>query len=286
MIMELHATIRKPSVAGSFYPYDREQLEQQMLLALAREKDNLQRITLNRPLLGGIVPHAGMKYCAVQAVHFFEQLRLTGQQPDTVVLAHPNHYGQGPAMSVDDHEYWQTPLGKVAVDRSFAEALQLPVDSRIQDQEHSAEVILPYLQYFLKPGFRIVAVNMLQQTLQMATRLAWKVMAAQSQLPRKLLFIASSDFSHYLPPAEARRRDAFVLQEIIDRNAAGVQQAVRIHQATPCGHGPIMALMEYSRMRDPHYKALILRQGHSGEVVPMPEVVRYVAMAMVEGDQP
>ncbi len=278
--MELSSTIRKPAVAGSFYPFGQEELEQLIHQALLKEQQDIEKTRITGSILGGVVPHAGMKFCAFQTVHFFEHLRQSGQQPDTVVLVHPNHYRQGAAISVDGHHFWSTPLGKVAVDKSFLEALQLPAASQALDQEHSAEVIVPYLQYFLKPGFRIVAVNMVQQDLHMASRLAWKVRAAQTQLKRRVLFIASSDFSHYLPPAEGRHRDAYVLQEILNRDAAGVQQAVRLHQASLCGYGPIMALMEYCRMKDPEYHAHILRQGHSGEVLPMPQVVRYVSILM------
>lgn len=278
--MEFSSTIRKPAVAGSFYPFGQEELEHLIHQALLKEQQDIEKTEIKHSILGGVVPHAGMKFCASQAVHFFEHLRRSGQQPDTVVLAHPNHYGQGSAISVDDHHFWSTPLGNVAVDKAFMEALQLPAAPRTLDQEHSAEVIVPYLQYFLKPGFRIVAVNMVQQDLQMASRLAWKVLAAETQLQRSILFIASSDFSHYLPPAEGRHRDAYVLQEILNHDAAGVQQAMRLHQASLCGYGPIMALMEYCRMKNPDYRAHILRQGHSGEVLPMPEVVRYVSILM------
>lgn len=278
--MELSSTIRKPAVAGSFYPYEKEEIEQLIHQRLIKEQQEIDRLVLTGKILGGIVPHAGMKYCARQAVHFFEHLRRSGQQPGTVVLVHPNHYGHGMAVSVDNHHFWDSPLGRVGVDRAFVEALQLPPAPLSQDQEHSAEVIIPYLQYFLKPGFRIVAINMVEQNVQMASRLAWKVLAAETQLHRQVLFIASSDFSHYLSPAEGRHRDAYVLQEILNGDPSAMLQAVHLHQATLCGYGPIMALMEYCRMKSPEYTPHLLRQGHSGEVLPMHEVVRYVSMLM------
>jgi MEMO1 family protein len=272
---------RPAAVAGAFYPYETEVLEHLLRKALAREKDALAQHRLQGQILGGIVPHAGMKYCAAQAVHFFEMLRRSGQQPQTVILAHPNHYGQGPPLSVDGFDLWEGPFGSLRVDRELAEALQLPVAPVAQAREHSAEAIIPYLQFFLKKGFRIVAVNMLQQDLSTATRLAAKVIAAEAQLNRKLLFVASTDFSHFLSAEEGARRDAFVIREIESRNPAGVEQAINTHQASVCGSGPIMALMEYCRMKDPGYQVHILRQGDSGEVHPAREVVRYVAAAML-----
>ena len=272
---------RPAAVAGAFYPYDTEVLEHLLRKTLAKEKDALAQHRLQGQILGGIVPHAGMKYCAAQAVHFFEMLRRSGQQPQTIIVAHPNHYGQGPPLSVDGFDLWEAPFGSLRVDRDIAEALELPVAPLAQAREHAAEAVIPYLQYFLKKGFRIVAVNMLQQDLGAATNLARKLKAAEEKLNRQLLFVASTDFSHFLSPEEGARRDAFVIREIKNRNPAGVEQAINTHQAPVCGRGPIMALMEYCRMKDPGYQVHILRQGDSGEVHPAREVVRYVAAAML-----
>jgi AmmeMemoRadiSam system protein B len=72
--------------------------------------------------------------------------------------------------------------------------------------------------------------------------------------------------------------DEMVIDHILQRNAPGVEQAVKENQISVCGYGPIMALMEYARSQSPNYKIEILARGHSGEVSPSPEVVDYISL--------
>jgi hypothetical protein len=41
-----------------------------------------------------------------------------------------------------------------------------------------------------------------------------------------------------------------------------------------------MVLMKYAASFDPEYRISILARGHSGEVIPSPEVVDYVSMVL------
>ena len=45
-----------------------------------------------------------------------------------------------------------------------------------------------------------------------------------------------------------------------------------------CGFGPIMTLIEYSKLISVNPKVNILKIGHSGEVIPSNEVVDYVSI--------
>ncbi len=276
--MQTHPSIRQPGVAGMFYPASADEIHYLLENALEKEGDAIDNQTCSGTIIGGIVPHAGMIYCATQAVHLFEQVRRSGQQPGTVVIAHPNHSGYGPAMSTDGHHFWETPMGRVPADLELAAALDLPVSAEAQQQEHSAEVLLPYLQYFLPTEFRIIPVNILRQNEEAASRLAEKVFAASKRLNRELLFLASSDFSHFLSPEEAEPLDDMVLNKILEKDTEGVYQTVNKHRVSVCGHGPIMALMEYARLCNPEYKVYLLRRGHSGEVSPSRKVVNYMSL--------
>jgi MEMO1 family protein len=273
---------REAGVAGTFYPANRADIVRLMETALERERVRIDAHAPATAIAGGVVPHAGIQYCGRHAVHFFELLRRSGQQHDTVVIAHPNHHGYGPPISVDGHACWESPLGGVEVDTVLSDALDLPLSATAQEGEHSAEVLLPWLQYFLPAGFRIVPVNMLRQDPESAVQLAEKVHGAAKRLNRHILFLASSDFSHFLSPDEAGRRDKKVLDEIFRRNPFAVYQAVQRHRVSVCGTGPIMALMEYARLRDPAYRIRLLRKGHSGEVSDSDRVVSYVSL-LVEG---
>jgi len=276
--MSQQSNIKVPAVAGYFYPADRRYLERNMVNALEREKEQIDRHRVSGTIIGGIVPHAGISYCSSQAVHFFELARRSQQPFDTVVIAHPNHYGYGPAMSVDGHEFWETPMGMAAVDTGFMDALNLPVSASAQQQEHSAEVIVPWIQHFIPGPPRIVPVNIRRQDPTHACLLAEKVYRANKHLKRNLLFVASTDFSHFLSPAKASCLDELVINEILAKNKEGMVQTILKKEISVCGYGPVMALMAYAEMIDPSYTATILRKGHSGEVSPSDKVVSYVSM--------
>ena len=76
-------------------------------------------------------------------------------------------------------------------------------------------------------------------------------------------------------------KDQHVIDNILSRNAAGVEMAVNEHRVSVCGYGPIMALMEYSGLYDSEYKVEILARGHSGDVSPSREVVDYVSIILI-----
>lgn len=278
-----YSGIRRPGLAGSFYPANARDITGVIQAALHHERQEIDAHDPPAQIIGGVVPHAGIRYCGYQAVHFFELLKRTGQHPETVVIAHPNHQGYGPEISVDGYDGWETPLGTVEVDTDFSHALQLARSPEAQQEEHSAEVLLPWLQCFLPAGFKILSVNMLHQGPDTAAMLAERIYNTAKNTGRRILFLASSDFSHFLSPEEADQRNAGVLKAILQKKPRAVYEAVRSHQVTVCGFGPIMALMEYAVLVDDAYRIRLLRKGHSGEVSPSDRVVSYVSLLAEAG---
>ncbi len=169
------------------------------------------------------------------------------------------------------------------MDRDFAEAMDLPFNRMVHTNEHSAEVIIPYLQYyFSKHNFSILPICMLEQNFVSASLVAERIRHVVNETGRKIMVLASSDFSHFLAPQEGQSRDQHVIDNILARNAAGVEMAVEKHHVSVCGYGPIMSLMEYASALFANYKIQILARGHSGEVHPSREVVDYVSMIMYQ----
>ena len=165
------------------------------------------------------------------------------------------------------------------VDVELARAMKLPFDSRAHVREHSAEVLIPFLQYFLSDSaFSIVPVCMLDQSFISANHIAERIIEARKKTGRRIMLLASCDFSHFLPPAEGAHMDQMVIDHILQGNTAEVERVVRENRISVCGYGPIMTLMEYSRSLSSVYKTEILARGHSGEVSPSPEVVDYVSL--------
>ena len=276
--MYIENDTRPPSVCGTFYPDDPDKLKQILNSALEQEKEIINSLNIKHHIVGGVVPHAGLIYCSRQAVHFFGHYRRSGQQADTILIIHPNHMGIGPDVSVDGLVFWETPLGKIPVDTEFASALRLPVSPEAQEREHSAEVIVPYIQHFLHHGIKMVSINIFEQEPNVASQLAKKIHQVATRLKREVLIIASSDFSHFLTPERAKTQDQYVMNEILIKNPVGVFNAVMEHEVTVCGYGPIMTLMEYSRLLDPNYNIHLLHEGHSGQIAESKKVVSYKSL--------
>jgi len=270
--------IRKTVVAGKFYPGDKESIIKQIDTILKKELPKIKTELAKRNIIGGVVPHAGYMFSAYEAVHFFEILKQSKQVFDTIVIINPNHSGLGHEMAFDSNEIWETPLGDVLLDTELGNNLGIPVSDVEQRYEHSAEVMVPLLQIFLEYPFKIVPITMMNQSQKNAKILASKVVKAASQLKRKILVIASSDFSHYISPELGKKQDSFVIEQIIAQNTEAIEKVVREKNISVCGYGPIMTLIEYANLVTEKPKVDILRIGHSGEVIASSEVVDYVSI--------
>lgn len=270
--------IRKSAVAGRFYPASKVDLIAQLDSITKKELPNINLELLKNQIIGGVVPHAGYMFSAYQAVHFFEIVKQSKQKFDTIVIVNPNHTGLGHEIAFDSNDLWETPLGQVSLDAEFGKSLGIDISDIEQKNEHSGEVMLPFLQYFFDFDYKIVPITLSNQTFKNAKFLAEKLWKSSTLLKRKILLIASSDFSHFLSPEAGREKDAFVLEHIITLDSQAIEKVVRKKNISVCGFGPIMTLIEYAKLVGSNPKAEILKIGHSGEIIPSHEVVDYVSI--------
>ncbi|MFN2395626.1 MAG: AmmeMemoRadiSam system protein B [Bacteroidales bacterium] len=278
--METQAT-RKPAVSGKFYPEHKEELSDYLKKLAGKIPSSVDKYS-EKFLLGGIVPHAGYIYSAGHAAPFFHLLSKRDPAPETVVILCPNHYGYGPPLALDAAKNWSTPLGTTNVDQEFYPFLDIEVAPEAHQLEHSAEVMLPLLQYFMEKPFSILPISMRDQTPQTAQWLARKLIRANDKLKKNFAIIASSDFSHYVSPETGKALDDKVLEKISEWDTEGVFTAICQDDISVCGYGPIMTLMElaYMSLKQPGFE--IISRGHSGETYPSSEVVHYVSAIVYE----
>jgi len=270
--------VRTATVAGAFYPGSAKEIHNLVDHILEEEKPKINYHLADQDLIGCVVPHAGYIYSAYEAVHFFEIIRKSGNRYDTFIIINPNHTGYGEYIEVDSSDSWETPLGNVALDTEFADALDLPLSNRAQSQEHSAEVMLPLLQKFIPYDFRVLPISILKQNRHSALELAGKIHAANLQLDRNIMIIASSDFSHFETPADGHRKDDLVLAQIEKLDSEKLYDTVIKNRISVCGYGPIMTLMEYSKLIHKNPQSSILARGNSGKTRPSDSVVDYITI--------
>lgn len=275
-------TTRNAVVEGRFYPSTKNRIFDQI-----REIEKAGRYpdieVSPKRIYGAVLPHAGHIYSGYQTIPFFQLMTRLGIFPETFIIVHPNHSGQGKPIAVDDADVWSNSIGEVRMDREMAAALDLPFDGLAHAREHSAEVIIPFLQYYFENrSFSIIPICMMDQSYKSSSLVAEQISKAVSATDRQIMVIASCDFSHFLSPEEGKRRDQHVLDHILSRDTEGVERAVKKHHASICGYGPIMVLMEYARSLKVEYKMEVLARGHSGEAIPSREVVDYISIMMYQ----
>ncbi len=269
--------IRKAAVAGRFYPSHKEELTEMIAHVEQKELAKINLLLAKNQIIGGIVPHAGYIFSATQAVHFFKLIALQTIQYDTIFIINPNHTGIGNWISLEECSHWESPLGLVEIDQDFLQHLNFPKNANAHKHEHSGEVMLPLLQYYLPYLFKIVPITMGEQTFTNAMELALQIFETNKLLKKNILLIASSDFSHFESVSEGFRKDQLVVNEILNKNSATIEQVVKDNNISVCGYGTIMTILEYAKLCTPEPKVEMLARGHSGQVHSSPEVVDYIS---------
>ncbi len=274
--------IRKAAQEGRFYPAGKERIYKQISEIIASNRYQVKEIP-HEMIFGAILPHAGHIYSGYQTVPFFQWIQKFAAAPETFIIVHPNHTGRGLPVALDEAETWRNSIGDVSVDRGFGLALDMHFDNLSHEMEHSAEVIIPFLQYFFPDhDFSILPICMLDQSYESASLVAQRIVDAVRLTGRKIMVLASCDFSHYLTPEQGEAMDQKIIDQILSRNSRGVETVVKRDHVSACGYGPVMALMEYAAKVQPGYLVEILARGHSGEVIPSREVVDYVSMILYQ----
>jgi len=273
----IHETnIRKPAVAGTFYPSDPIKLKEQINELIKSETRKIKNELATQNIIGGVVPHAGYIYSGCEAVHFFELVHMSGKEFETIIIINPDHQGYSPPFATSPHDKWETPLGTLQIDRELAEFF--PKSEIAHRQEHSAEVMLPFIQTILGNNKKILPISIGNPTPETAKKLAITISDAVQKLNRKIILIASSDFSHYVAPEEGERLDNIALEEILKFDSTKLFQAVRKNGITVCGYGPIMTLIEYSLLVSKSPVAHVAVRGNSGKNSTSKSVVDYITM--------
>ncbi len=263
--------MRIPIVAGQFYPLNPRTLKKDI-------KSYFSGITItpDPAIMGAVVPHAGYLYSGRTSAHVYAAL----PNADTFIIIGPNHTGYGSMVSVSS-DTWSTPLGNVDSDLDLIESLPrriIDIDESAHRYEHSIEVQIPFLQTLFK-DFKIVPICMGLQDEETARDVSDELMDAISEADKKVVVIASSDFTHYKPAAVAYDIDHYVLDPLLELNVTEFYSRIIERDASVCGYGPIAVMMRVCRGLGAN-SARLLNYANSGEVQPMAEVVGYAGVVV------
>lgn len=269
--------IREAKFAGQFYPSKSNETKKLIEYIEKKEINNLSHIVNAEVyVLGGIVPHAGMVYCGYQAVHFFHYIEH--QTFDTVVILSPSHQQGELDISIDSHDQWNIPGNTFETDKELINSGLFEKSETMQIEEHAAEVMLPYLNFYQPKAKTIAVITIQNPTIENVRKVAKNLVDFEKSSGKRLMVIASSDFTHNESPEDSRSKDDMVLEAVKLKDDESVIQLVNKHKISICGYGPIAALIAYTNLKSPDTTMSILRRGHSGEVFPAEKVVNYVSI--------
>jgi AmmeMemoRadiSam system protein B len=242
-------SLRKPAVAGYFYSSDREELSKQI------DGCYLHRLGPGRlpptspgkaQVVACVVPHAAVFYSGPVAAHSYLHLSSL-PDPDLIVVVGPNHEGIGSGVSAYSGGGWETPLGTLRVDGDSAKKLAkvagiVDFDPQAHRMEHSIEVQLPFLQKLYGDRVPFVPVSLIFQDPDTTREVGRGV--AEVVRGRKAVLVASSDFSHYIPADEARRKDQSLIADIVSMKVDSFYSTLERLDVTACGPGAIATVMQ------------------------------------------
>jgi AmmeMemoRadiSam system protein B len=203
--------VRKPAVAGYFYPKDRKELTKTVDDFIS----NVKPTQIAGKIVGIMSPHAGYVFSGQVAAYSYRHIMNT--QYDTVILLGPSHHVFIKGASVGNWDAYATPLGKVKVNKEIVTSLLSRGEpfhfvEQAHIMEHSIETQIPFLQRVLKK-FDIVPIVMGPPSLEYCKEISDALVEILKK--RNVLFVASSDMSHYPDYINANNVDRNTLSLIM-----------------------------------------------------------------------
>ena len=201
--------VRKPAVAGSFYPSSAKEIRSMLGEWLHPLQDGPAPQAL-------IVPHAGYVFSGEVAAAAYNRIPR-GHTYRRVFLLGPSHRVGFSGASVDTlYSFAETPLARVPIDTDLGKELIRqggPFSFRnvAHDREHCLEVQLPFLQMVLGDVPPIIPIVVGTQRLTLLQEIAEVL---EPYFMEDNLFIVSSDFSHYPSYEDAKASDLCMAEAI------------------------------------------------------------------------
>ena len=232
--------LRKPAVAGQFYPSSPQALRKQ-IEAFVQNKD--KKISA----LACMLPHAGYMYSGRVAGQTVSAIEIKNK----VILLGPNHTGYGPSYSIMTEGIWQTPLGQVKIDSALAKEIKansglLEEDILAHAYEHSLEVELPFLQYF-NPDLEIVPITILSDNIEQLRQIGSAVARALKNSKESFLIVASSDMTHYESQKEAEFKDKEAIAAILELDEESMVKKIRGLNISMCGWAAVAVMLSAAK---------------------------------------
>ncbi len=250
--------LRFPIAAGSFYPSEKEELNR--VIDEFLEKAHVE---ISEAPLAIVSPHAGYVFCGKVMAHVYKALSYA-KDIETAIILGPNHYGRGLISTCTG--IWKLPNAELLTDDNFITVLmeKLPLEDNPEHHawEHSIEVQLPWIARILGEKIKIVPISVNPAIFEKEEMISLgkAIYEACKELDKKVVVIASSDFTHYgaaynyIPftgsPSEILEKIKQTDMDLIEAiQELDTEKIIEIgSKSTVCGYGCIAAMVEYAKL--------------------------------------
>lgn len=220
--------IRKPCVAGSFYPLNPTPLKKSVAEFLDQGAAKEKAVAI-------VAPHAGYVYSGHVAGAVYSSIVM----PDTVVLIGPNHTGCGPDVSIMTQGTWEVPGASANVNADLASLIIEETDLLSEDfsahaLEHSLEVQLPFI-LTLNKSATIVPITVMRARPKDCRIIGEAVASAIVRFKSDVLIVASSDMNHYESDRTTRSKDALAIERVTSLDPEGLIKVTTMEGISMCG---------------------------------------------------
>ncbi len=283
--MKAVTNVRPSPIAGRWYPADKELLAESV-------DEYIQSAVLPEiegEVIGVVAPHAGHLYSGPIAGYAFAALR--GLKPEVVVIVSPMHYPYQQPFLTSAHASYQTPLGIVDIDQKLIRSIHTHLETELgleltpvsNDQEHSLEIELPFLQRVLGERFQLAPIMVREHNLRIIR--AFGSILAKNLRGKKFILVASTDLSHFYPQEQARTFDTEILRRLKAFDPEMVLRAEDEGKGFACGRSAVATVMWAARELGANH-VQILHYGTSGDVTgDYSQVVGYGAAVITRKKQ-
>jgi len=231
--------VRKAAFAGSFYPDNPSELRRTVRQYISSNQvEDIVPLAL-------VAPHAGYIYSGSIAGCAYAFLQNGRDRIKRVILFGPSHRVSFSGMALSSADAYESPLGRVPLDKTAAQNLLILPFVKVLDQahvpEHSLEVQLPFLQEALGDFTLLPIVVGDASPSEVCQAMELLMQEAESF---KTVLLVSSDLSHYLEYEQARSIDRATSQAIEKLSPDSFPSG------GACGSRPLKGLLEYARRHD------------------------------------
>jgi AmmeMemoRadiSam system protein B len=275
-------SIRPSPIAGLWYSSDPRKL--------ALEIDNYINNAVNPEIVGEVkgilAPHAGYRYSGATAGYAFQTVK--GKSFDQVIILSPYHAYHTQSILSSAHQAYATPFGTIKIDKEFISEFREQLEDLYKirmvevanDQEHSLEIEIPFLQRSLIDQFSLIPIMIRSVdlgTIRKISRILVKMISGKNTL-----IVISTDLSHFYTQSQAIQFDKNIMDSIAGYSIENVFQTEQDGKGFACGLGAVLTGMVVTKETGCN-KVKILHHATSGdETGDFESVVGYGAAVFIQ----